>query len=591
MSGTRSASLLGVGLALVWLLLVWRVGPPTGDFANYHVSASLWLEGADLSRLYDYRWFGEQATRLGWADKPVGFPVLTPPSVLFAVPLAPLGLYGAALAWQLVQAAMGLGLALALARGAGRPLWTGLALVLAFWPSWRSHLEQGQFHLPAVLLVALGYPLLHRGRPIAAGACWGLAAGLKLFAWPLLPLLLLGRQWRASAAFVGVLALGGAASLALLGLELNLRWVEEIAPAASRGMFMHPWTVYFQGLGTGLRAAFVAHPGLNPGLVESGTWGAALARGLPAALPVLAVGAVLAAGWRWSEAPVEVQARLLGAASVAAFVTSPALSRYHILTLIPAVYWVAAATPGRPGWRALAPAAAALAVCHVPLPDGWPDTARWLLGVPRAWLALLCLVLLIPWRRASGLALLAVLLLGGAIGVRASSPPPVRDPARPLDHPAFPMTASELRLTPDGTLWFSGLGRRTDPPGQGWVVYRWDPSQPAPEVVAADLRDHRWAPEVDGQTVSWSGGSGAWSAPAPVPCAGGTLQARLDERQSDIAFERNGQTVWLTRDPAWDEEPVCDEARGRVWFLSDRGAGVRALRLWWVPLPASAVGQ
>jgi len=332
-----------------------------------------------------------------------------------------------------------------------------------------------------------------------------------------------------------------------------------------------------------LRASFLPHPGLNPGVEESAL-GMALARGVPAALPVLTVGSVLAASGRWAEASPELRARLLGAASVAAFVAAPVLSRYHVLTLIPAVYWAAAVTPGRPSLRALAPAAVALFVCHTPLPNAWPEHAAWLVGVPRAWAALLCLSLLIPWRRAHPLGLLAVLLLAGAVGVRASSPPPVRDEARPLDHPAFPMTASELRLSPDGVLWFSGLGKRTDTPGRGWVGYRWDPSEAAPEVVAADTRDHRWAPVASGETVRWQGGSGGWVLSSAVPCAGGTLEVIERDGQSDIALVYEGQIHWLTRDPAWDEHPVCDEARGRVWILSDRGAGVRALRLWWVPL-------
>src|SRR5689334_1724483 len=60
-------------LAAIWALLVAHVGPPRGDFANYYTSAALVLERAPLDRLYDYRWFTDQAARHGFPDRLVGF--------------------------------------------------------------------------------------------------------------------------------------------------------------------------------------------------------------------------------------------------------------------------------------------------------------------------------------------------------------------------------------------------------------------------------------------------------------------------------------------------------------------------------------
>ena len=85
-------------------------------------------------------------------------------------------------------------------------------------------------------------------------------------------------------------------------------------------------------------------------------------------------------------------------------------------------------------------------------------------------------------------------------------------------------------------------------------------------------------------SVSWSASTDT-GLPTAVPGPqGGTLEAIPREGGSDIRWVGpTGEVRWLTRDPAWDSDPHWDPVRQRVWFLSDRGAGVRCLRLWWLP--------
>ncbi|RME26401.1 MAG: hypothetical protein D6798_06790, partial [Deltaproteobacteria bacterium] len=103
-------------MLLLTAAAVLAVGPPTGDIANYHVSAWLLRHGADLSMLYDYRWFTDRAVEVGYLDQLVGFAVLTPPSALLFAPFAELEPAAVARVWMAVEGLLMVGTALLLSR-------------------------------------------------------------------------------------------------------------------------------------------------------------------------------------------------------------------------------------------------------------------------------------------------------------------------------------------------------------------------------------------------------------------------------------------------------------------------------------------
>lgn len=564
------------------------MGPPTGDFGNYLAAAALWREGAELARLYDYRWFTDQAARLGLGDRLVGFAVLTPPSALLAVPLLPLGVAGAGRAWLLAQVALALSTALLAARAARLPAWAGLLAWAPLWPALRGHLEQGQGHLVAAALVALGLCAWQRGRDPLAGAALGLAVGLKVFAWPLLPLAAATRRPRLVAAAGLVLLAGALGSVALLGLDLHRAWLAEVAPATASGMYVDPWHPGHQSLAALARRLWLPHPALGDPALATGH--ARLAFALPAALALLLPLQAAAAGAAWPRLPPDARARLLAAATLAALVAAPNVSRYGLVLLLPPVL-LAAAETRRAGRGALALALALLAAlpAWAPTPATWPDLPA--LGVPRAWALLALWLLLLPWRpwpaprvlasaAAAGLALLA--------GLRAAPPPdPGLDGATPLDHPAMPLVAADLLRAPDGDLYFSGLSAdRGGLPGRGWLGFALDPDEGLPRRVEGVDGAHVFSPRWTGEAITWAHGPDGAAPPAPVACGGGELLELRVDGQQDIAWRGpDGRVRRLTTHPAHDAAPACDEERGRVWFLSDRGVGLRALRLWWLPLP------
>ena len=100
--------------------------------------------------------------------------------------------------------------------------------------------------------------------------------------------------------------------------------------------------------------------------------------------------------------------------------------------------------------------------------------------------------------------------------------------------------------------------------------------------VASSPTAHTWSPQVSGpDSVEWSSDSLPQASQVRPGPDGSTLLTIQREGQSDIALRRpDGTLTPVTQSPAHDTDPVWDPDTGRIWFLSDRGVGVRALRLW-----------
>jgi hypothetical protein len=590
---SRDRLLSALAVAAVVALVV-AVGPAQGDLFNYIAAASAWLrveDAAELARLTDYRWLADQAARAGLGDRLVGYTVITPPSLLFGVPLLGVGVEHASRVWQVLQGLMLLGSGVASARALRRPLWVGLLPFLLLAPAVWSHLWQGQLHLPAVLALACGAWAWRAGRTGLAGALLALAVGLKVHAWPAMALLGVWAAWRALGAGAATLALGGAVSVALLGWPVHEAWLAEGVPAGAGGMFIDPWHPSFQSLGHGLRRALVAHPTLNPGVSASMP---GLVGGAAGAVQGAVVGLSLAAGVGLGnlggrEASL-LRQRSLAACAVAALLSGPILSGYHLVLLAPPLAWALDALwrEGRRG-RAVVVAALAVGVAAVPpLPE-----APALLSVPRAWLALGLWLAMVPRPRGlAGAALVAgglAVLMGGSGARRAAAWDAVRDGAQAVEHPDAPLVQAELTQTGDGVLWLSAIAAdRQGAPGRGWVGVRWDAvGGGGPTVVASHPERHVWSPDPAGpDRVAWIEGPAAPRAPGCTLPDGRRVEVRSRRGPGDLwLVHPDGAERQLTDHPGHDTAPVCDAARGRVWFLSDRRVGTRALRLWWVALP------
>jgi len=585
----RQQILLNGGFLLLWFVLVFLAGAPRGDFANYWTASSLWWEGADLSRVYDYRWFTAQSSRLGFSDQLVGFAVLPPPSVLFAVPLLFAGPVHGATIWWVVQGLFGVLLAGLLARSTQKPTWLGLAGLCLFYPSLQAHLYQGQFHLVAVVALAAGFVGWRENRPVLCGVCWGFAIGLKIFAWPLLVLSLLARQWRQTLAMVTTLAGGGVASVLLLGTPIHTVWLAEVAPAAAGGWFGDPWHLGYQSLGHALRVALVDQPGGHQAFHHLPV----VAAGLTLSATVAVVSTTVLAGLRWEKLKLPERTQLLAAASICGLVVGAALSQYHLIWLMPAVALVLNKLHGEQNRsKFFMVFGLTLAILWVPLPTEPPESWHLLwpfLVVPRFWLLLLLWGVMVPWGAARSWKWLGV-LLSVVAGFQATvSPNEVG--VHPLEDVNGPLISADLVRVENGAVCWSGLrADRAGKPGRGWMGFCLNPDEHTATLEAWNAGSHVWSPSTNPQGgVAWSTASVEIEVRPRTGPDGGTLFSKEEDGQFDIYWVGPlGTQLRLTNHPAMDVEPVWDPARRRVWFLSDRHAGVRALRVWWIPWPSSS---
>ena len=345
----------------------------------------------------------------------------------------------------------------------------------------------------------------------------------------------------------------------------------------------------FQSAGHAIRTLTLDHPVLNPG-----AWvhQPALALGLPVALQVMIVGLTLIPALSWGRLDRSERQRLLAAGSICALLSGPLLATYHLVLVIPAVA-IGAHHLERDNRlsRAAAVVAMGLLLCWWPVPSNWPKPS-WLipLALPRFWLLLGIWALLLssrasPWSRGFwDVRPFGVLLAALLMASFASRESRTVDAAKAVDIEGMPLIASDLMRSPDGSIWFSGMPNRGDPK-YGWIGYRFLVEEEVVEVVAMDEHNHVWSPRLTDGGIEWSLGAGADVNPVDTPCLGGVAQVVETDLGPQIGLiDAQSKTHILTWSRAHYSHPICDEERNRVWFLSDRGVGVRAMRLWWTPL-------
>ena len=134
----------------------------------------------------------------------------------------------------------------------------------------------------------------------------------------------------------------------------------------------------------------------------------------------------------------------------------------------------------------------------------------------------------------------------------------------------LPLIAADLQVEGD-RLTLSGLPGAGHPAGGGGWVRLSVIRRAGPQLVghAGPARLRR----ADGREAA--------AVPGP---GGGRVEVRVAAGQTDLWWvPREGSAERLTDHPGHDVSPAWDPARQRLWFLSDRGAGVRALRVWWLP--------
>lgn len=256
----------------------WRV--LNTDFPNYYLTAALRLDGTPTDRAYEWLWFQRHKDHREISQPLVGF-VPNPP--LCAAPLLPLAWLPALPAkrvWILLNIAL-LVAALWMTHRVTRLSWRRVLLIAALCVlPLRTNFNYGQYYIVILFLICLAYYAVVRGHRFTAGGVLAAAAWFKLFPAIFLLLFLRKRDWRSVAGLFAGLAMLGAASILIFGLDIHRVWVIEVLPRALRGDLVGPYALEWSSFTSLWHRLFLFEPELNPIPLVNSVWAYATAQAL-----------------------------------------------------------------------------------------------------------------------------------------------------------------------------------------------------------------------------------------------------------------------------------------------------------------------
>ena len=258
------ALLLAFVGAFLWrgLLPAWKT--LNTDFPDYYLAARLYHQGYSLDQVYDWTWIQRQKDHAEIPRPIVTFTLLTPFSLLPALPFSGLPPLEAKHCWlllNLVFLALAAGLLYRMSNLGARRV--ALLVFLALVPL-RTNFLFGQQCVLLLLLFSLAARFYSRKQPISSGIALAIAAALKIY--PGLYILFLARkkQWRGALALLaGTVALW-AISAILFGHELVRIYLTEVLPWPLRAEGQDPYNTNWNSFSALLHRLFIAEPELNP---------------------------------------------------------------------------------------------------------------------------------------------------------------------------------------------------------------------------------------------------------------------------------------------------------------------------------------
>lgn len=255
-------------LALVGVF-IWRGFIPAWkslntDFPDYYLAARLYRERYSLDQIYRWTWVQRQKDHAGIQRPIVTFTLLTPFSLLPALPFSGLPPLEAKRCWlllNLIFLALAAGLLHRLSGLGVRRL--AILIFLAIVPL-RTNFLFGQQCILLLLLFSVAAWFYLRNRPLVSGAALAVAASLKIYPGLYVLFFAFKKQWRAACSLLaGTLGLL-LASAGLFGFALIRIYLAEVLPWPLRAEGQDPYNVNWNSFSALLHRLFVFEPSLNP---------------------------------------------------------------------------------------------------------------------------------------------------------------------------------------------------------------------------------------------------------------------------------------------------------------------------------------
>lgn len=277
-SGGHVTASMRIARAAEWLILLVAVGYLCGrgvprawkhlntDFPNYYVTARLLRRGSATNRIYEWIWLQRQKDHMGIqaSDQPlVGFVPDTPFSTLLMWPLSGVSPLAAKRLWISLNILLTAVVVWLMHSLTAMP-WRRLAVLVGLNYSWLRNLENGQYYLVLLLIIALGLWCYVRNNRWTAGLLMGIGCGLKIF--PGFYILYFARK-KDLRAIIGVIAgtvLSVTASVLAFGLPLHRIYLAQVLPWALHGEALDPYNLTANSLSALLHKLFLFEPGWNP---------------------------------------------------------------------------------------------------------------------------------------------------------------------------------------------------------------------------------------------------------------------------------------------------------------------------------------
>jgi hypothetical protein len=234
------------------------------DFPNYYTAAVLARRHAPLRNFYDWTWFQRQMNYAGTERQLGGYTPQPPLAMVPMLPLTSLPPQSAKRVWLSLSVVFLAAALWILSKLTRLPLSGLVLLAMLGYNSLAGNFQLGQWYVLLLLLFALSFWLLLRGRDVAAGALLGAIVLMKLYAAPFVLYFAWKRRWQALAGMAAAGGLLALASIAWFGWQDNLYYVTHVFARAAAGEGADPYAAGLPTLSNLLRHCLMREPELNP---------------------------------------------------------------------------------------------------------------------------------------------------------------------------------------------------------------------------------------------------------------------------------------------------------------------------------------
>lgn len=235
------------------------------DFPNYYTSSKLLLDGKNLSKIYDDKWFQQKINEYG-IDEIGKFSPFPPPTVFVMIPEALFNPITAKRVYLLLNLLVLIITALLFKKISSFSFIMSLNIILLSGVALINNLILGQFYLLLLLLITLGYYYMKSEKEMVSGTFWGIGAAIKYFPLIFIPALLIKKKSKTVVTLLLVIFLVNLIALFFFGVDLYIEFINKVFFSHLNGELssQSKYAVQFQSWNSLLLNLFVYDPIENP---------------------------------------------------------------------------------------------------------------------------------------------------------------------------------------------------------------------------------------------------------------------------------------------------------------------------------------